>query len=176
MRIKMEMIDNIFLIGLMGAGKSTIGRQLARELGKDFWDSDSEIEKKTGVSIDVIFDIEGEQGFRRRETGMLKELVEKRGIVLATGGGAVLVVENQQLLKDNGRIIYLQAAAEDLAGRVRLDRRRPLLQSGDKLEKIGDLLAQRGPIYQQLADVVVETNNRSVPSVVREISRMVKQV
>ena len=130
------MTDNLFLIGLMGAGKSTIGKQLARELGKDFLDSDSEIESRTGVTIDVIFDIEGEQGFRRRETGMLRELVEKRGIVLATGGGAVLTAENQQLLKDNGWIIYLQAAAEHLAGRVRLDRRRPLLQSGDKLEKI----------------------------------------
>ena len=169
------MTDNLFLIGLMGAGKSTIGKQLARELGKDFLDSDSEIENRTGVSIDVIFDIEGEQGFRRRETGMLRELVEKRGIVLATGGGAVLATENQQLLKGNGWIIYLRAAAEHLAGRVRLDRRRPLLQSGDKLAKIRDLLAQREPIYRQLADTVVETNNRSVPSVVREISRIVKQ-
>ncbi len=175
MQIKLKMTDNIFLIGLMGAGKSTIGRQLARELDKDFRDSDSEIEKRTGVNIDVIFDIEGEQGFRRRETGMLKELVEERGIVLAAGGGAVLAVENQQLLKDNGQIIYLRASAEHLAGRVRLDRRRPLLQSGDKLEKIGDLLAQREPIYQKLADLVVETSNRSVPGVVREISRMVKQ-
>ena len=168
-------IDNIFLIGLMGAGKSTIGKQLARELDKDFLDSDSEIENRTGVSIDVICDIEGEQGFRRRETGMLRELVEKRGIVLATGGGAVLAAENQQLLKDNGWIIYLRAAAEHLAGRVRLDRRRPLLQSGDKLAKIRELLAQREPIYRQLADTVVETNTRSIPSVVREISRMVKQ-
>ena len=168
-------IDNIFLIGLMGAGKSTIGKQLARELDKDFLDSDSEIENRTGVSIDVIFDIEGEQGFRRRETGMLRELVEKRGIVLATGGGAVLAAENQQLLKDNGWIIYLRAAAEHLAGRVRLDRRRPLLQSGDKLAKIRELLAQREPIYRQLADTVVETNNRGIPSVAREISRMVKQ-
>ena len=171
----MKMTDNLFLIGLMGAGKSTIGKQLARELDKDFLDSDSEIENRTGVSIDVIFDIEGEQGFRRRETGMLRELVEKRGIVLATGGGAVLAAENQQLLKGNGWIIYLRAAAEHLAGRVRLDRRRPLLQSGDKLAKIRDLLAQREPIYRQLADTVVETNNRSVPSVVREISRIVKQ-
>ena len=172
----MKMTDNLFLIGLMGAGKSTIGKQLARELGKEFLDSDSEIESRTGVTIDVIFDIEGEQGFRRRETGMLRELVEKRGIVLATGGGAVLTAENQQLLKDNGWIIYLQAAAEHLAGRVRLDRRRPLLQSGDKLAKIRDLLAQREPIYRQLADTVVETNHRSVPSVVREISRIITRI
>lgn len=173
--MKAKLTENIFLIGLMGAGKSTIGRQLARELDKDFRDSDSEIEKRTGVSIDVIFDIEGEQGFRRRETGMLKELVEKRGIVLATGGGAVLAPENQQLLRDNGLIIYLRATAEHLAGRVRLDRRRPLLQSGDKLAKIRELLTQREPIYQQLADMVIETNNRSIPRVVRQISRMVKQ-
>lgn len=169
------MTENIFLIGLMGAGKSTIGKQLARELDKDFRDSDSEIEKKTGVSIDVIFDIEGEQGFRRRETAMLKQLVERRGIVLATGGGAVLAEENRQLLRDNGLIIYLRATAEHLAGRVRMDRRRPLLQSGDKLAKIRELLTQREPIYQQLADMVIETNNRSIPRVVRQISKMVKQ-
>ena len=168
--------DNIFLVGLMGAGKSTIGRQLARELGRQFRDSDSEIEKRTGVSIDVIFDIEGEQGFRRRETAMLRELVEKRGIVLATGGGAVLAAENRELLKDNGLVIYLRATAEHLARRVRLDRRRPLLQSGDKLSKIRELLTQREPVYQQLADIVIETNSSSVPRVVREIGRKVKQV
>ena len=167
---------NIFLVGLMGAGKSTIGKQLARELGKQFRDSDSEIEKRTGVNIDVIFDIEGEQGFRQRETRILKELVEERGIVLATGGGAILVPENRQLLSDNGLIIYLKASAEHLAGRVKLDRRRPLLQTGDKLAKIRELMTQRDPVYQQLADLVVETNNRSIPRVVREISKMIKQI
>lgn len=173
--MKTNSTGNIFLVGLMGAGKSTIGRQLARELGKQFRDSDSEIEKRTGVSIDVIFDIEGEQGFRRRETRMLKELVEERGIVLATGGGAVLASDNRQLLRDNGLIIYLKASAEHLAGRVKLDRRRPLLQTGDKLAKIRELMTQREPVYQQLADMVVETNNRSIPRVVREISKMIKE-
>lgn len=173
--MKTNNTGNIFLVGLMGAGKSTIGRQLARELGKQFRDSDSEIEKRTGVSIDVIFDIEGEQGFRRRETRMLKELVEERGIVLATGGGAVLASDNRQLLRDNGLIIYLKASAEHLAGRVKLDRRRPLLQTGDKLAKIRELMTQREPVYQQLADMVVETNNRSIPRVVREISKMIKE-
>ena len=174
--MKTNNIGNIFLVGLMGAGKSTIGKQLARELGKQFRDSDSEIEKRTGVNIDVIFDIEGEQGFRQRETRILKELVEERGIVLATGGGAVLAPENRQLLSDNGLIIYLKASAEHLAGRVKLDRRRPLLQTGDKLAKIRELMTQRDPVYQQLADLVVETNNRSIPRVVREISKMVKQI
>ena len=173
--MKTNNTGNIFLVGLMGAGKSTIGRQLARELGKQFRDSDSEIEKRTGVSIDVIFDIEGEQGFRRRETRMLQELVEERGIVLATGGGAILASENRQLLTDNGLIIYLKASAEHLAGRVKLDRRRPLLQTGDKLAKIRELMTQREPVYQQLADMVVETNNRSIPRVVREISKMIKE-
>lgn len=173
--MKTNNTGNIFLVGLMGAGKSTIGRQLARELGKQFRDSDSEIEKRTGVSIDVIFDIEGEQGFRRRETRMLQELVEERGIVLATGGGAILASDNRQLLRDNGLIIYLKASAEHLAGRVKLDRRRPLLQTGDKLAKIRELMTQREPVYQQLADMVVETNNRSIPRVVREISKMIKQ-
>ncbi len=171
----MKQTDNIFLIGLMGAGKSTIGRQLAKELGKNFHDSDIEIEKRTGVGIDVIFDIEGEEGFRRRETGMLRELVEKRGIVLATGGGVVLAPENQQLLKDNGLVVYLRATAEHLAGRVRQDGKRPLLQSGDKLTKISELLTQREPVYSKLADMVVETNDKNVYRVVREISRMVKQ-
>lgn len=173
--MKTNNTGNIFLVGLMGAGKSTIGRQLARELGKQFRDSDSEIEKRTGVSIDVIFDIEGEQGFRRRETRMLQELVEERGIVLATGGGAILASENRQLLSTNGLIIYLKASAEHLAGRVKLDRRRPLLQTGDKLAKIRELMTQREPVYQQLADMVVETNNRSIPRVVREISKMIKE-
>ena len=173
--MKTNNTGNIFLVGLMGAGKSTIGRQLARELGKQFRDSDSEIEKRTGVSIDVIFDIEGEQGFRRRETRMLQELVEERGMVLATGGGAILASENRQLLRDNGLIIYLKASAEHLAGRVKLDRRRPLLQTGDKLAKIRELMTQREPVYLQLADMVVETNNRSIPRVVREISKMVKE-
>ena len=167
--------DNIFRIGLMGAGKSTIGRQLARRLGKEFKDSDGEIEKRTGVNIDVIFDIEGEQGFRRRETEMLRELVAARGIVLATGGGAVLAPENQALLKDNGFIIYLKASAEHLAGRLRLDRRRPLLQSGDKLTKIRDLLERRELVYQELADLVIETDERSIYRVVSEISKKVKQ-
>lgn len=167
--------DNIFLIGLMGAGKSTIGRQLARRLGKEFRDSDGEIEKRTGVNIDVIFDIEGEPGFRRRETEMLQELTAVRGIVLATGGGAVLAPENQVLLKDNGFIIYLKATAEHLAGRLRLDRRRPLLQSGDKLTKIRELLERREPVYQELADLVIETNERSIYRVVSEISKKVKQ-
>ena len=173
--MKTNNTGNIFLVGLMGAGKSTIGRQLARELGKQFRDSDSEIEKKTGVSIDVIFDIEGEQGFRRRETRMLKELVEERGMVLATGGGVILASENRQLLRDNGLVVYLKASAEHLAGRVKLDRRRPLLQTGDKLAKIRELMTRREPVYQQVADMVVETNNRSIPRVVREISKMIKE-
>ena len=166
--------DNIFLIGLMGAGKSTIGRQLARSLDKRFMDSDSEIEQKTGVSIDVIFDIEGEQGFRRRETDMLRQLVEERGVVLATGGGAALAPENRQLLRDNGLVIYLRASAEHLAGRVRRDQRRPLLRAVDKLAVIRQLIALRDPVYQELADLVIETDNSSVARVVREISEMVK--
>ena len=167
--------DNIFLIGLMGAGKSTIGKQLARSLGKQFRDSDNEIEQKTGVSIDVIFDIEGEQGFRRRETDILKQLVEERGVVLATGGGAVLATENQRFLRNNGLIIYLRASAEQLASRIRRDRHRPLLRSVDKLATIRELMAQRDPVYQELAELVIETDNRSIARVVREISKRVQQ-
>ncbi len=175
MIVKVKRTDNIFLIGLMGAGKSTIGRQLAKNLGKKFRDSDSEIEKRTGVDIDMIFAIEGEEGFRQRETGMIKELVEERGIVLATGGGAPLSDENQQLLKNNGLIIYLRASAEHLAGRTSRNKKRPLLQSGDKFKKISELSVQREPIYSKLADITIETGARSVRHVVKEISRMVNQ-
>lgn len=167
---------NIFLIGLMGAGKSTIGQKLAQTLGKEFRDSDGEIEKRTGVGIDVIFDIEGEEGFRRREANMIRELTQERGIVMATGGGAVLAEENRQLLRNNGFVIYLQASVEHLVNRTRNDRQRPLLQSGDSFKTLSELLAGRGPIYHGLADLVVNTDGRRAGHVVREISQALEQV
>ncbi|MCW8987801.1 MAG: shikimate kinase, partial [Gammaproteobacteria bacterium] len=133
--------QNIFLIGLMGAGKTTIGRQLASELSLEFFDSDHEIEKRTGVTITHIFDIEGEAGFRKRETAMLDELTEKKGIVLATGGGAILQAENRQFLMSRGTTIYLYANIDTLLERTSKDRSRPLLQTENPQAKLEELLA-----------------------------------
>lgn len=162
--------DNIFLIGMMGAGKSIIGKQLAQELDKQFVDSDDEIETKTGVGVEVIFTIEGETGFRRRETDILRVLTRQRGIVLATGGGATLVAENRQLLKDNGLIVYLRASPEHLANRLRYDKQRPLLQSGDRLKTIRTLLARRESLYRDMADLIVTTDDRNMRQIIGEIS------
>ena len=170
----MRASDNIFLIGMMGAGKSSIGRQLARKLDKKFLDSDDEIETRTGVSVEVIFAIEGEAGFRRRETVMLKELTERRDIVLATGGGAALLAENRQLLKDNGLVVYLRASPEQLAERLRYDKQRPLLQSGDRLTTMRELLARRESIYNETADLVVPTDDRNMRHVINEIREWIK--
>lgn len=170
----MGQVDNIFLIGSMGAGKSTIGRKLAARLNKEFLDSDNELENRTGVGIDVIFDIEGEDGFRRRETRLLRELVGRRGIVLATGGGAVLAEENRQLIRNNGFAVYLQASADRLAHRLRKDRQRPLLHADDRLARVRELLAQREPFYQELADAVVDTGGGNMRQVVAEICRLVE--
>ena len=124
---------NIFLVGLMGAGKTSIGRLLAKRLGKAFFDCDQEIERATGVRIPVIFEIEGEAGFREREGRMLSGLVQGSNIVLATGGGAVLSAQNRKLLADNGVVVYLRAAVTDLWSRTRHDRNRPLLRAGEPL-------------------------------------------
>lgn len=162
---------NLFLIGLMGAGKTSVGRVLAQRLHKAFYDSDEEIERATGVRIPVIFDIEGEAGFRAREARMLAELVRKRNIVLATGGGAVLSDRNRKLLRANGTVIYLHAAVQDLWLRTRHDRNRPLLQSGDAFAKLAELYAQRDPLYREIADLVVDTGSQSVKSLARRIEQ-----
>lgn len=152
---------NVFLVGMMGAGKTTIGKLLAALLEKTFYDSDREIQKRTGVSIPVIFEIEGETGFRKREIEMLSELVKLKNIVLATGGGAVLSGENRQMLRLNGTVIYLRATADDLWRRTRQDRNRPLLQAPDPRTKLGELYSQRDPLYRETADFVVESGKRS---------------
>jgi shikimate kinase len=162
---------NVFLVGLMGAGKTSVGRALARRLHKAFYDSDEEIERATGVAIPVIFDIEGEAGFRAREARMLAELVRRRNIVLATGGGAVLSEQNRKLLKANGTVIYLHAAAPELWLRTRHDRNRPLLQSGDALAKLTELYAQRDPLYREIADLIIDTGSQSVKSLAHRIEQ-----
>lgn len=164
--------DNIFLVGLMGAGKTSVGRMLAKRLQKDFYDSDAEIERATGVKIPVIFDIEGESGFRAREEKIIEKLTAMHGIVLATGGGVVLSPANRTQLRNNGRVIYLRAAPEDLWRRTRRDRNRPLLQTPNPLEKLTDLHAQRDPLYSEIADLVVDTGAQTVGNLTSQIQRL----
>ena len=169
-------LHNIFLVGPMGAGKTTIGRQLARELNKTFHDSDRELEARTGVDIPLIFDIEGEAGFRRREKAMIAELVERQDIVLATGGGAVLDADTRALLGSRGFVIYLFAPLERLYERTRRDRNRPLLQTPDPRKAIADLMARRDPLYRSVADLIVETDSRTVRAIVRQIRNKLKEL
>ena len=160
---------NIFLVGPMGAGKSTVGRQLSRALKKQFIDSDKAIEERTGASISLIFDLEGEEGFRRREQAVIEELTALDDIVLATGGGAVLAEANRSYLMSRGFVVYLSAPADLLIERTARDRLRPLLRTDDPAARVAELLAERDPIYRQVADVVVHTDRRSARHVVKEI-------
>lgn len=172
----MSRTDNIFLIGPMGVGKSTIGRQLAELLHKEFQDSDHAIEQRTGASIPLIFEIEGEAGFRARESSVLDELTQKSNVVLATGGGAVLSPVNQKNLRERGAVVYLHAPLETLLQRTRRDRHRPLLQTADRRKTLEDILLAREPIYRQTADIVIETAQRAPMSVAQEIVRKLESL
>ena len=141
----------------MGAGKTTIGRQLAKQLQLQFLDSDHEIEDHTGASIPLIFEIEGEEGFRKRESAMIDELSQRDGIVLATGGGAVLREENRRHLHKRGKVVYLHAELEDLLLRTSKDRNRPLLQTEDPRAKLAALVEERDPLYREVAHLVIDT-------------------
>ena len=164
---KGRIAGSIFLVGLMGAGKTSVGKVLARRLGKTFYDCDHEIERATGVKVSVIFEIEGEAGFRQRESRMLAELTRRRDLVLATGGGAVLSEENRALLANNGLVVYLRATPHDLWQRTRHDRNRPLLQTPDPLAKLAELHTQRDPLYREVASHVVESDREAVIRFVR---------
>ena len=160
---------NIILVGMMGAGKTTIGRALASTLGKEFIDSDHEIQERTGVKIPVIFEIEGEAGFRKRESEILSELVKKRNIILATGGGAVLSQENRLLLRDNGMVIYLRASVNDLYRRTRHDKNRPLLQTDDLFSRLNELYIQRDASYRQTAHVIIDSGKQGIRQLVQKL-------
>ena len=162
---------NVFLVGLMGAGKTSVGRLLARRLNKSFHDCDHEIEQSTGVKVSVIFEIEGESGFRAREARMLAELVLRRNVVLATGGGAVLAAENRRMLSENGVVIYLRASPADLWHRTRHDRNRPLLKTADPQATLQKLYEERDPVYTSIADIVIDTGNQSVASLVQRVQQ-----
>lgn len=160
---------NIFLVGLMGAGKTTIGRLLARHRNLEFVDSDHEIEARCGVSIPTIFEIEGEAGFRKRESCVIDELSQRQGVVLGTGGGAILDPLNRERLKARGTVIYLRCHPQELYLRTRHDRNRPLLQTENPLARLQDLYEQRHPLYMQTADIVLETGRQSVHCLVRKL-------
>lgn len=166
---------NIFLVGLMGAGKTSVGRLLAKRFVKTFYDCDHEIERRTGVKIPVIFDIEGEQGFRARESVVLRELASLRDIVLATGGGAVMCADNRRVLVQNGAVVYLRASLEDLWQRTRHDRNRPLLQTGDARTKLEQLFVQRDPLYREVATLVVDTGNQSLRSLAHRLELSLRE-
>ena len=161
--------DNIFLIGPMGAGKTTIGRQLAKSLGLDFVDSDHEIEGRTGASIPLIFEVEGEAGFRRRECEMIDELTQRGNIVLATGGGAVLDAVNRTHLAARGQVVYLHASLEHLLKRTAKDRNRPLLQTDNPRVRLQQIIERRDPLYREIADLVVDTDRCSVRATLNAI-------
>ncbi len=159
--------DNLYLVGLMGAGKTTVGRLLSRHYGCPFHDSDHEIEARTGVKIPVIFEIEGEAGFRKREEAVIAELTSMSGIVLATGGGAVLSPVTRENLRRTGVVIYLRGTPEHLFERTRHDRNRPLLQTENPLARLRDLYKQRDPLYREVADIIVDTGRQSVSGMTR---------
>nr|WP_290447606.1 MULTISPECIES: shikimate kinase AroK [unclassified Pseudomonas] len=164
-----DSVRNLILVGPMGAGKSTIGRLLAKELRLPFKDSDKEIELRTGANIPWIFDREGEAGFREREQAVIGELCAADGLVLATGGGAVMREANRKALHAGGRVVYLHASVEQQVSRTARDRNRPLLRTANPAQVLADLLALRDPLYREIADVVIETDERPPRMVVLEI-------
>lgn len=165
----MKTTHRLFLVGMMGAGKTTVGRQLAKRLGKTFFDSDREIESRTGVRVAVIFDIEGEAGFRRREAEAIEQISSLDDIVLATGGGVVLDPRNRELLKTRGFVIYLHAPPSVLWQRTHTDKSRPLLQGGDPREKLEALYTARDPLYREVADLVVETGRQGIGALLGQV-------
>ncbi|QIE02214.1 shikimate kinase AroK [Buchnera aphidicola] len=168
---------NIFLIGPMGAGKSTIGRQLSQKLNMEFFDSDQEIEKRTGADISWVFDVEGEKGFRLREKKIIAELTAKKGIVLATGGGSVNFKENRNILSARGIVIYLETTIEKQLVRTKRDKSRPLLQVSSSNRVILENLAnERNPLYESIADIKIQTDEQTAKSVAFNIIRLLKEI
>jgi shikimate kinase len=162
---------SIFLIGPMGSGKSAVGRRLAEELGREFIDSDDAIEARSGVDIPFIFEREGEAGFRQREARVIDELTQLPRIVLATGGGSAQDPENRRHLRERGFVVYLHASVDQQLKRTRRGRARPMLKAGDPREVLARLMTVREPQYREIAHLVINTDGRRVPSVVREIRR-----
>ena len=161
--------QSVFIVGMMGSGKSTVGRRLADLMGLDFVDADSVIEERAGADISWIFDVEGEDGFRQREEQVLDALSQRPGIVLATGGGAVLREVNRRRLHERGVVVYLRGSVDIIVARTRQDRRRPLLQGVDAQQRLADLLEQRRPLYQEVAHLAVDTDDGSAQRVAERV-------
>lgn len=170
-QVRLPFQKPVYLVGMMGAGKTTIGRALARKLGWQFVDLDHELEARCGVKVSIIFDIEGEQGFRKRESMLLDECTRRSGIVLATGGGAVLDPQNRQYLKERGVVVYLRASVDELFRRVERDRNRPLLQTDNPRQRLQELVQQREPLYHEVADLVFDTGNLPIAQTTRVLIR-----
>lgn len=166
---------NIFLIGPMGAGKSTIGRQLAQQLNMEFFDSDQEIERRTGADVSWVFDVEGEAGFRDREEKVINELTEKQGIVLATGGGSIKSRETRNRLSARGVVVYLETTIEKQLARTQRDKKRPLLQVDTPRDVLEELAGQRNPLYEEVADVTIRTDEQSAKVVANQIIHLLEK-
>ncbi|MDD1795925.1 shikimate kinase AroK [Enterovibrio makurazakiensis] len=165
---------NIFLVGPMGAGKSTIGRHLAQQLHMEFFDSDTVIEERTGADIAWVFDVEGEEGFRVREENVINDLTEKQGIVLATGGGSILSKESRNRLSARGIVVYLETTIEKQLARTQRDKKRPLLQTDQPREVLEALAQERNPLYEEIADYVVRTDDQSAKVVANQIIELLE--
>lgn len=161
--------SKIFLIGLMGAGKTTVGKLIAKSLGKAFYDTDHIIEQRTGVKIPTIFELEGEAGFRKRETDTLSEFAQMDNVVLATGGGVIMAPENRAILRQHGYVIYLRANVNELYLRTRNDKNRPLLQNVDVKAKLESLFHQRNPLYTETSHLIVDTGHQPVTVIIQKI-------
>jgi len=169
-------LNNIVLIGPMGSGKTTVGRRLAEKLDIDFYDADHEIIDKTGVSIDHIFDVEGEKGFRKRESNVLKDLCSKPNIVIATGGGAVMLEENRLEISKAGSVIYLSSSVDQILRRTAKSKTRPLLEnSTNKRKTISDIIEARDPLYREIATIIINTNGKKLNEVIHEILKQLKR-
>ncbi|MDB3869918.1 shikimate kinase [Candidatus Thioglobus sp.] len=172
----LDKLTNIVLVGPMGSGKTSVGRRLACVLKRDFFDSDFEIVARTGVSIDHIFDVEGEEGFRNRETSMLTDLCEISNIVIATGGGIVIKPENRELLKHNSFVVYLSSSVEQLVARTARSKSRPLLErSTNREQTIKDILEARESFYQEVADIVIDTTGKKLYAIINEITKSISK-
>lgn len=165
---------NIFLIGPMGSGKTSIGQRLADMFELEFLDCDHELEDRTGASVSLIFDVEGEEGFRERETRMLEELSAREGVLIATGGGVILRERNRELLRERGLVVYLNTPVSWQLRRLRRDKSRPLLQTPDRKEKLMRLAEERNPLYAELADIEFPARNRSLDAVAKELAGIIR--
>ena len=165
---------NIFLIGPMGSGKTTIGQRLAKLLDLEFLDCDHELEAVTGASVSLIFDVEGEEGFRTRETRMLEELSARSGVLIATGGGVILREENRKILRERGTVVYLRTSVSQQLRRLSRDKSRPLLQTADRRAKLTRLAEERNPFYLEIADIEFPARNRRLDTVASELERSIR--